>query len=192
MDTVQTDLAESKERLAVQKSATNLEKSIRQAAQREISSLADTARLLFTPDDATLTALGLQTRYVILTEPETGDSIKRAKRASKSTAELINRWRLLVTNAAKLEPEEQAQLTTAGWGAARIAAASDLVEAYVHADIAQQSAIQQYRQAKRQYSDNIAALRQWYGRARGLTLLAIRDKDPATQQYIRDLLGLNG
>ena len=61
VDAVKAGQAQTKEQLAAQKNATQAEKKARQTAQKEISSLAKTSRLLFAGDEPALTLLGLQT-----------------------------------------------------------------------------------------------------------------------------------
>ncbi|MFO7682331.1 MAG: hypothetical protein R6X34_20005 [Chloroflexota bacterium] len=189
---VKTGQALTKEQLAAQKSATQAEKKARLAAQKETTSLAETSRLLFADDGAALTALGLQTQYVTVTDPVTGKIDQQAAEVRRSTAETISRWRQLVKNATQLQPDQIAALTAAGWGEARVTAVTDLVEAYASADTAQQSAIQTYQQTSAQYKTDIETLRAWYSRARQLCALAIKDKDPGNQQNLRELLGLDG
>ena len=189
---VKTGQASTKELLAAQKTATRAEKDARTAAQKEVISLSETARLLFANDNATLTALGLQTQYETVIDAESGEEKQVAKRPSEATADVIARWRQLVTNAEKLEAGLLAQLTAAGWGVTRLTAASTLVEAYATADTNQQSAIQAYQQTSNQYTADIESLRQWYSRARNLSTLAIKDADPTNQQNLRELLGLDG
>lgn len=189
---IKTGQAQTKELLAAQKSATRAEKNARTAAQKEITSLSETARLLFGNDDATLTSLGLQTQYQTVTDPITGLSSQQAVPAPQATAELISRWRQLTTNAARLETAQQAELTAAGWGSARLTAVAALVEAYADADTNQQDAIQNYQAASAQYQADMEALRDWYGRARQLSGRAIKDADPTNQQNLRELLGLDG
>lgn len=189
---VKTGQAHTKELLAAQKSATRAEKDARKAAQKEMVSLSETARLLFADDEPTLTSLGLQTQYETVIDPETGESIQQAVAAPQATAELISRWRQLVTNAERLEAGQLAALAAAGWGSTRVTAAAVLVEAFADADTNQQDAIQDYQEASAQYQADIEALRGWYGRARQLSSLAIKDADPTNQQNLRELLGLDG
>lgn len=189
---VRAGQAQTKERLTAQKNATLAEKKARQNAQKEITSLAETARLLFTEDGATLTSLGLQTQYETITDPDTGATSQQAVQARQATAATISRWRLLVTNVPQLTTTQRATLTAAGWSAARVTAAAALVETFASADTAQQSAIQGYQQTNAQYKADVEALRGWYGRARQLCGLAIKDNDPGNSQNLRELLGLDG
>lgn len=190
-NTVKTGTAQVKELRAAQKNATTAERNARRAAQKEITSLAETARLLFNNAGATLTALGLQTQFETVIDPETQEEKQQAARPSLSTAETIARWRLLATNAASLETTQQADLTAAGWGSARLTALSGLIETYADADTAQQDAIQNYQQASAEYTADVAALKDWYGRARRLSTIAIKDADPTNQQNLRELLGIS-
>lgn len=190
VNAVKTGVAGTSELRSAQKNATTAEKQARRAAQKEVTSLANTARLLFNDAGATLTALGLQTQFETVIDPETQEETQQAVRPSESTAETIARWRLLATNAASLETTQQADLTAAGWGSARLTALSDLIEAYADADTAQQDAIQNYQQTSAQYTADVAALKDWYGRARRLSTIAIKDADPTNQQNLRELLGL--
>jgi len=192
VDAVKVGQAQTKEQLAAQKSATQAEKKARLAAHKEIASLTDTARLLFADDGPALTLLGLQTQYVTVTDPATGETEQQAARASESAAETIRRWRQLAANAPQLGTEQAAALTAAGWGAARVTAVAALVEAYAAADTAQQSAIQLYQKTSGEYTADTEALRAWYNRARQLCGRAIQDVDPGNQQNLRELLGLDG
>lgn len=189
VNTVKSGEAQVKELRAAQKNATTAERNARQAAQKEVTGLSETARLLFTHTGATLTALGLQTQYETVTDPATGEATQQAARPSESTAQTIARWRLLATNAASLEATQQAELTTAGWGSTRLAALAAQVETYATADTAQRDAIQNYQQASNQYTANVDALKEWYGRARRLSTIAIKAADPTNQQNLRELLG---
>ncbi len=189
---VKTGQAYTKELLAAQKSATRAEKNARQAAQKEMVSLSETARLLFADDEPTLTSLGLQTQYETVIDPETGESKQQAVSLPQATAEVISRWRQLVTNVTKLDAAQVAELAAAGWGSTRITAAAALVEAFADADTNQQDTIQDYQEASAQYQADMEALRGWYGRARQLSSLAIKDADPTNQQNLRELLGLDG
>ena len=186
VDAVKAGLALTKEQLAAQKNATQAEKQARQAAQKEISSLAETARLLFAGDEPALTLLGLKTQYV------RGETGPQAAPVSQAAAEMISRWRQLAANAPQLPPEQAAVLTAAGWGEARITAVAALVEAYAAADTAQQSVIQLYQKTSAQSRTDVETLRAWYSRARQLCGLAIKDSDPRNQQNLRELLGLDG
>ena len=49
--------------LKVQKQATTAEAAAREAANKEITSLSDTGRIVYKDDEPTLTALGLTTQY---------------------------------------------------------------------------------------------------------------------------------
>lgn len=192
VNTVKTGQARTKELLAAQKSATRAEKNARQAAQKEMASLSETARLLFANDEPTLTSLGLQTQYETVIDPETGESKQQAVPPSQATAEVISRWRQLVINVTKLDAGQVAALAAAGWGSARITAAAALVETFANTDTNQQDAIQDYQEASAQYQADMEALRGWYGRARQLSGRAIKDADPTNQQNLRELLGLDG
>lgn len=189
VNTVKAGTAQVKELRAAQKNATTAERNARRATQAEITSLSETARLLFSQSGATLTALGLQTQYETVTDPETQEETQQAARPSLSTAETIARWRLLATNAASLEATQQAELTAAGWGSTRLTALAAEVETYANADTAQRDAIQNYQQASNQYTADMTALKEWYGRARRLGTVAIKDADPTNQQNLRELLG---
>ena len=137
---------QSKVLLSEQKKATQAQKQAQYAAKKEMSNLAQTARLLFSDDEPVLTSLGLLTRYesIEVKEDATGEVRTQsvAKRLSRSTADMIDRWRLLITNAQALGEEEKMLLANAGWTAERLTAAQTLVEAYATADTQQQQAVQ--------------------------------------------------
>jgi hypothetical protein len=190
-DVVAAGRAETKALLAAQKNATEAERAARRLAERELNSLARTARLLFAGDEAALTSLGLQTRYRMVVDVSTGQGKRQVLRPSQATAEVIARWQQLMTNALALAAAEKGQLTAAGWGDGRISAAQGLVAAYATADTAQRQARQAYQQASGQYQAAVAALNRWYTRVRALSVIAIKDMDPTNQQNLRELLGFN-
>ncbi len=192
VDAVKAGQAQTKEHLAAQKNATQAEKKARQTAQKEVSSLAETSRLLFAGDGSALTLLGLQTQYVTVTDPVTGATVQQAAQARQAAAEIISRWRQLAANVPQLKPDQTAALTAAGWGEGRLTAVNALVEAYAAADTAQQSAIQTYQKTSGQYKTDVETLRVWYNRARKLSAQAIKDNDPGNQHNLRELLGLDG
>jgi len=190
LEAVRQGRAHRQELLAEQKKATRAEQQARQAASREMVSLGQTVRTLFADDAPTLTALGLLTQYQSVITPE-GDTVLLAATLSRSTAELLKRWRQLVDNARSLDAESLARLAAASWTGERLAAAGVLVEAYAAADTAQQAAIQAYQEASALFKADVEALRAWYGRAARLIQIALKDVDPTNQAQLRELLGLD-
>jgi len=184
--------ARRQELLAERKKATIAERQACGAANQKVVSLSETARTLFGNDATVLTTLGLQTRYRMVETEDGAGQVRRAVRLSRSTAERLKRWRLLVDNAQALDEELAAMLGAAGWPAERLAAAGELVQAYATADIAQQAAVQAYQIASTQFKTSLEALRVWYSLASRLIKIAIRDLDPAGQDQLWELLGWTG
>ena len=191
VNTVKAGHASTKELLAAQKNATKAEHQAQAEAAKEIVSLSEVARILFAEDEPTLTALGLQTQYETVVDPETGEETQQAVQPSESTAQRLIRWRQLVTNAPKLESDLLDMLIDAGWTTTRLSQANSLVEAYAAADTEQQDAIQNYQATSAQFKDDTAELRQWYRRARAISSIAIKDNDPQNLSNLRELLGLD-
>lgn len=173
------------------KNATSAEKAARKAANKEMVSLAETARVLFKDDPITIAHLGLQTQYETVKDPETEVESQQAVILSQATADVIGRWRATISGAQSLDAANKAILTAAGWTAARVTAASALVEAYADADTAQQVAIQAFEEASGALIAAFQDLSAWYTRARNLCLIAIKDADPTNAQNLRELLGLD-
>lgn len=186
-----TARAQTKVQRAAQKQATNLEKEARQAAEREAVNFAGTVRTLYADDEVVITALGLQTQYETVIDPETDEPVQQAVRPPTDTASLIARWMVLFTNAGTLDQSVQDTLAIAGWDDTRIAAALALVQAYAAADNAQQQAIQanQAQSAATQTAHDAAAA--WYRQAARLCKLAIQRADPSNAAQLRELLGFD-
>lgn len=184
-----TARTEIKAQSAAQKLATNTEALAEKAAELEAVNFAGTVRTLYGDDEVVLTALGLQTQYETIIDPETGEPVQQAVRPPRDTAAQIARWSLLFTNASGLEQSVQDALTAAGWDAARIAAALALVQAYANADNAQQQAIQAHQAQSAAAQAAHAAAYQWYSQAARLSKLAIKRADPANAVQLRELLG---
>lgn len=183
-DAIKTELDASKRK------TTHTEKLARQAAQKELTSLSETARTLFANDLPTLILLDLQTRYETKTDPETGESKRVAVQASKATANVLAHWHIVLAGTGKLAEAEQLALTTAGWPPVRVANAQTLVEAFGNADIAQQAGIQAAQAASQTYKTAVKALEAWYIKARRLCRIAIKDADPTNSQNLIELLGI--
>lgn len=174
--------------LSEQKQATNAEEAAREAAHNEVGSLIKTIRILFGDDEVVMTALGLQTQYETVGEP--GEETTAPVRPSEATADVIARWRLLMTNMQTLDAGQQALLTGAGWTTDRLMATTSLVEAYAAADTAQQEAIHTYHGMVNQAKDTELALRDWYSKAARLSKVAIKTADPNNKTELLELLGL--
>ena len=151
-----------------QKQATRQEADTRAAAEQLLGSFSETARIVFAGDEPTLTALFLTTRYETKTGTDGQPAEQVAVRPSRGTAEVLQRWRTQLGVAASLQAEKLAVLSAAGWSADRLSAASQAVEAYASADLAQQAAFQTHQQAQIKQKDDLAALRQWYSTAAAL------------------------
>ncbi len=173
------------------KNATSAEKAAHKAANKEMVSLATTARTIFKDDLITLAHLNLQTQYETVKDPETGAETQQAAILSQATADVIARWRATLSGAQSLAPANKAILTAAGWTAARVTATSALVEAYANADTAQRAAIQTFEQASGTLITVFDDVNKWYVRSRNLCLIAIKDADPNNTQNLRELLGLD-
>ena len=185
---------QSKVLLSEQKKATQAQKQAQYAAKKEMTNLAQTARLLFSDDEPVLTSLGLLTRYesIEVKEDATGEVRTQsvAKRLSRSTADMIDRWRLLITNAQALGEEEKMLLANAGWTAERLTAAQTLVEAYATADTQQQQAVQVNKTQSALANEALQNMRTWYSRASRLIKLAIKTSDAERREKLEDLLAL--
>lgn len=193
--------ARAKTLLANQKRATQAEREARQTAHAEIKRFSQTVRILFGQDEPLLTSLGLRPHRSgsnghsesngadCRAEPANGKASSRS-RHSRSTAETIARWRLLLTNAQAINGEHGSQLAAHGWNATRLAAAAALVEGYVAADMNQQQQIQAYQAELTTAKEAETTLRQWYGQATRLSKLALQQTNPATQEQLQELLGL--
>jgi hypothetical protein len=117
--------ARTKTLLADQKRATQAEQDARQAAQDEINQLKNTIHILFGKDEPLLTSLGLRPRRTGTSSngsssSDNSDEASSATtttriRPSRSTAETIARWRLLVTNVQALNDEQKSRLAERGW-----------------------------------------------------------------------------
>jgi hypothetical protein len=194
--------ARTKTLLADQKRATQAEQDARQAAQDEINQLKNTIHILFGKDEPLLTSLGLRPRRTGTSSNGSGSSSSDGSdeassattttriRPSRSTADTIARWRLLVTNVQALNDEQKSRLAERGWDADRLAATAALVEAYVAAEMNQQQQIQAYQAEVTAAKEIELALRQWYHQAARLTKVALRQTSLATRDQLRDLLGL--
>lgn len=176
---------------AQKRKATQTEKIAREAAQKEITSLSDTVRVLFAGDPAILVLMDLQTHYETITNAETGETKRVAVQGSKATAELIAHWRVILAGATRLAPAEQAQLALAGWPQARVTATIALIEGYAKADIDQQVAISAAQSASIMYKVAVKDLETWYLKARRLSRIAIKDTDPKNLQNLNELLALD-
>jgi hypothetical protein len=176
--------------LQTQKQATTAEAAAREAANKEIVSLADTSRTVFAADAPTLTALGLTTQHETVKGPDGKPTGTVAARPSESASETIKRWRAQVDAAAALAPDKAATLSAAGWGSDRITAAKALVEAYASADTAQQAAVQTHQQMADKQTADVETLRGWYSTAAALCKRAIKDADPQNHQQLLELLEL--
>lgn len=176
---------------ALKRKATHAEKIARTAAQKELTSLSETARTLFAKDLPTLGLLDLQTRYETISDSETGETKKVAVQASKATANVLAHWRTVLAGTSHLAEAEQLALTTAGWPPPRVANARALVEAFGSADIAQQAAIQAAQAASQTYITAVKTLETWYIKARRLCRIAIKDADPTNSQNLLELLGID-
>lgn len=192
--------ARAKALLAEQKRATQAEHQARQAAQAEINRFCQTVHILFGRDEPLLTSLGLWPRRAAAnghsepnnsngSEPANGKST-RPPRPSRSAAETIARWRLLLTNAQAINGQHGAKLAGYGWNGERLAAAAGLVENYVAAEMNQQQQVQAYRAELTAAREAEMALRQWYDQAARLAKLALQQSHPATQAQLKELLGL--
>lgn len=193
--------ARVKSLLAEQKRATQAEREACQAVQAEIKRFAQTVRILFGQDEPLLTSLGLRPRRAgsnghsegnganSNTESANGKASPRP-RYSRSAAEIIARWRLLLTNAQTINGEHGAHLAVHGWNAARLEAAEALVEAYVAAEMNQQQQVQAYQAELTAAKEAEMALRHWYDQATRLAKLALQHSHPATQAQLKELLGL--
>ena len=186
-----TARTETKAQRAAQKQATNLEETARQAAEREAVNFAGTVRTLYRHDEVVLTALGLQTQYETIIDPETGEPVQQAVTPPADTASLIARWTLLFTNVSALDQSVQDALAAAAWDAARIAAALTLVQNYATADNNQQQAIQAHQAQSAVAKAAHAAALQWYRQAARLSQLAIQRADPPNAAQLRELLGFD-
>jgi hypothetical protein len=173
-----------------QKQATRQEADARAAAAQLIGSFSETARVVFGGDEPTLTALLLTTRYETKTGPDGQPAGQVAARLSDSTADVLKRWRTQLGVATGLDAEKLAVLNAAGWSVDRLSAASQAVEAYASADLAQRTAIQTHQQAQAKQQDDLAALRQWYSTAAALCKRALKDADPGDKQGLVELLDL--
>jgi len=173
-----------------QKQATRQEAEARAAAEQLIGSFSETARAVLAGDEPTLSALLLTTRYETKAGPDGKPAGQVAARPSESTAEALKRWRTQLDVATGLPAAQLALLSAAGWGAARLSAASQAVEAYASADLAQRTAFQTHQQAQAKQKDDLAALRQWYGTAAALCKRAIKDADPGDKRGLLRLLEL--
>ena len=185
---------QSKVLLSAQKKATQAQNKALYAAKKEMSNLTQTARILFSDDEPVLTSLGLLTQYesVAVEEDATGEARTQsvAKRLSRSTADMIDRWRLLVTNAQALGEVDKMLLANASWTAERLTAAETLVEAYATADTQQQQAVQAYKTQSALANEALQNMRKWYSRASRLIKLAIKTSDAERREKLEDLLGL--
>ena len=133
--------------------------------------------------------MDLQPQYQTVNDPETGQTKRQLVRLPTHTAFLIAHWTILFTNAGALPPTVQDALATAGWDAARIAAALSLVQAYAAADTAQQQAIRAYQAQSAIAKAAHAAANQWYSQAARLSQLAIQRANPVNAAQLRELLG---
>jgi hypothetical protein len=182
--------------LATQKQTTQAGEAARQAAQTELSSLSQTVRVLFGADQAMLTSLGLLPRRSSpngVEAPLNGNGNgngHHASHPSKSIAETIARWRLLLVNLQTLSKKQQARLTDADWSVERQSAAASLVEAYAAANNSQKQKIQTYRAESAAAQTAEINLRQWYSQATRLARLAIKKADPNNREQLQGLLGL--
>ena len=186
-----TARAETKVQRAAQKQATNLEEAAHKEANQEAINFAGTVRTFYTNDEVVLTALGLQTQYETVIDPETGEPVQQAVRPPMDTASLISRWTLMFTNAGTLDQAVQDTLAAAGWDNTRIAAALALVQAYAAADTAQQQAIQAYQAQSATAKSAQDATATWYRQAARLCKLAIQRADPPNAAQLRELLGFD-
>lgn len=158
-------------------------------------------RILFGQDEPLLTSLGLRPHRNGSNghsesngagngaEPANGKASPRL-RHSRSAAETIARWRLLLTNAQAINGEHGTQLAAHGWNAARLEAAAALVEGYVAAEMNQQQQVQAYQAELSAAKEAEMALRHWYDQATRLSKLALQHSHPATQAQLQELLGL--
>ncbi|MFN8460128.1 MAG: hypothetical protein U0401_36675, partial [Anaerolineae bacterium] len=118
--------------LANQKRATQAEREARQAAQAEINRFSQTVRILFGQDEPLLTSLGLRPHRTRSnghpegsngangsTEPTNGKAAHHLRR-SRSAAETIAYWRLLLTNAQTINGQHGAHLAAHGWNSERL------------------------------------------------------------------------
>ncbi len=188
--TVETGDAETQAQKALQTRFTRQEKTLRAAAQTLATQLAETARILYKDDPDTLLALGLQTQYETVIDPDTGETKRVAARASITTADVISRWNTMFTNASLLTGVPQTLLTGVGWNADKLSAALDAVEAYSNADTAQQAAIADNQARSAQFKKDVATLRQWYSKASGLCKIALKAADPQNEKQGLEMLGL--
>lgn len=188
--------------LADQKRATQAEHEARQMAQAEINRFCQTVRILFGQDEPLLTLLGLWPRRTGTnsSSSKNGEPTSRGEPVngkpkprvhySRSTAQTIARWRLLLTNAQTINGAHQAQLAGCGWTSTRLTAAAALVENYVAAELNQQQQVQAYQAEAGRVKEAELALRRWYDQATRLSKLAIQQTSPAQQGQLKELLGL--
>jgi hypothetical protein len=108
----------------------------------------------------------------------------RRPNSSRSAAETIARWRLLLTNAQTINGAHGAHL------AAHLEATATLVDAYVAAEMNQQQQIQAYQAEVTPAKEAETALRQRYDQAARLSKLALQHSHSATQEQLKELLGL--
>lgn len=176
--------------LAEQKRATHTQYTAREAARKEVTSLSNMIRTLFAKETEVLTEVGLSAQHVTVMDEE-GNSKVLAKRPSKSIAEEIGRWQLLVANTKTLSAPQLTELASVGWTAARLTALNALITTYQQADIVQQAAIAKAQAEAVSATEAFAALEKWYTRAVRVCKQAIQDHDPANAQQLLELLGFD-
>lgn len=188
--TVEQGHAHVQQGLQTQKSATLAEAGARATAHGEMTSFADTARIVFADDEPTLSALLLTTQYTTPVGPDGQPGQPEAERPPESTAEVLKRWQTQLTVAQGLAANQLAALGSAGWNTVRLGKAAEAVAAFSTADIAQQAAIQTYQSAQARLTEDIEALRKWYSSAAALCKRAIKDADPHDTAQLMELLDL--
>lgn len=153
---------------AQKRKAIQAEKIAREAAQKEITSLSETVHLLFASEPDILALMDLHPHD-----------------------ETVNNWRMVLAGATKLGPEEQTQLSLAGWPQARVTATIALVEGYAKADHDQRVAVSAAQSATLMYKVAVKDLETWYLKARRLSRIALKDTDPKNLQNLNELLALD-
>lgn len=154
---------------AIKKRAVWAKTEARKAARREMTSLANTIRVVFTDEEFVWERFGIGPRY------RPGRQHKQRIRPSESLDAYLDRWNSLLEGVSQLQKEDRALLVDAGWLPSRIEEARKLIE--ISSDL-DWHAFQKKAESQKQTRIATALekqVREWYSRASRLVRIAIRE-----------------